>query len=91
MAEQNENIKEIVGILTKEFNKQKQGGKINPHLHNYWTKVKTVLNPDVVAALESDPESEATQEAIYNEYLEQFKSQRFIAHTAMFVNQYERS
>lgn len=91
MADQNEHINEIVGILTTEFNKQKQGGKINPHLHNYWVKVKTILNPDVVAALESDPETDATKTMVFDEFAEQFKSQRFIAHTAMFVNQYERS
>jgi hypothetical protein len=45
---------------------------------------------ELVASLESDPDGEDTKVALESELTRQFEHQRFIAHTAMFVNQYER-
>ena len=91
MADYNEQIQQLSDILTKEFSSQKSSGKIDNNVSAFWLKVKKVLPENIVNALENNPDSDETKAALEEELSEQFKNQRFLAHTAMFVNQYERS
>jgi len=89
MAVNNEQIEQITGIILKEFSTQKQGNKVNQHFFGYWTKVKGLMPATLIESLEQNPEAEETKATLIETYIEKFKNQRFIAHTAMFVNQYE--
>jgi hypothetical protein len=90
MADYSEQIQQLKNILVSEFSIQKATGKINNNVSAYWSKVKKIFPETLVATLESNPDADETKAALETELNEQFQNQRFIAHTAMFVNQYER-
>jgi helix-turn-helix protein len=90
MADYSEQINQLKEILSKEFAIQKKTGKIDHNVSAFWSKIKKVMPEELVASLESDPDGEDTKVALESELTRQFEHQRFIAHTAMFVNQYER-
>lgn len=91
MADYSEQINQLAGIVTKEFTNQKNGKKLNSHFFNFWSKAKKVFQDDLVSNLELNPDNEETSAALNSAITEQFQNQRFIAHVAMFINQYERS
>jgi hypothetical protein len=90
MPDYNNQIQQLKNILLTEFKAQKQIGKIDNNLSAYWSKVKKIMNQDLVTELENTPENEELESKIETELSEHFKNQRFVAHTAFFVNQYER-
>jgi hypothetical protein len=90
MADYSEQIQQLKNILVSEFSIQKATGKINNNVSAYWSKVKKIFPETLVATMETNPDDDETKAALETELNEQFKNQRFIAHTAMFVNQYER-
>jgi hypothetical protein len=90
MADYSEQINQLKEILSQEFSIQKSTGRIDNNVSAYWLKVKKIFPEDLVANLETNPDSDETKAALENELNEQFKNQRFIAHTAMFINLYER-
>lgn len=91
MADYSEQIQQLSDILIKEFGIQKATGKIDNNVSAFWLKVKKVLPENIVSALENNPDTDETKAALETVLSEQFQNQRFLAHTAMFVNQYERS
>ena len=91
MADYSEQINQLIQIMTKEFKNQNNGVKLNPHFFNFWSKAKKVFSEDLVQKLEVNPESEEIQASVAEALGEQFQNQRFLAHVAMFVNQYERA
>ena len=90
MADYSEQINKLAGIVTKEFTNQKNGSKLNVHFHNFWSKAKKVFSDELNSSIELNPEAPETTEALKNDLAEKFENQRFLAHFAMFVNQYER-
>ena len=91
MADYTKDLEQLVDILLMEFNKQFNGSMINPHVKSYWSKLKTRLEADVVTALEQKPMEESSKELLNKTLAEKFTDQRFLAHTAMFMNQSERT
>ena len=90
MADYSVQINQLKHILTKEFAIQQKTGKIDNHVSAYCMKIKKVLPLELVSEVETNPDADETKLALETELTEQFKQQRFIAHTVMFVNQYER-
>ena len=90
MADYSVQINQLKDILTKEFAIQQKTGKIDNNVSSYWMKIKKVLPLELVSEVETNPDADETKLALETELTEQFKQQRFIAHTVMFVNQYER-
>jgi hypothetical protein len=90
MADYSVQINQLMEILSKEFAIQKKTGKIDNNVSAYWLKIKKVMPEELIASLETNPDSDETKAALESELNRQFEHQRFIAHTAMFVNQYER-
>jgi hypothetical protein len=90
MPDYSTQIQQLRNILLTEFKIQKQNGKIDNNLSAYWSKVKKIMNQNLVSELENTPENEGLESKIETELYEHFKNQRFIAHTAFFINQYER-
>lgn len=90
MSIYNEQIQQLKNILTTEFSIQKATGKIDNNVSAFWSKVKKIFSDEVVANMENNPDADETKAVFENELNEQFKNQRFIAHTAMFINQYEK-
>jgi hypothetical protein len=90
MPDYSTQIEQLKTILLTEFKNQKLNGKIDNNLSAYWSKIKKVINQDLVSELESTPDADGLAEKLNSELNVHFKNERFIAHTAFFVNQYER-
>jgi len=90
MADYSDQINQLTNILISEFTIRKQTGKIDNNVSAYWSKIKKIFSEDLANNIETNPDVEDTKNALITELGEQFQNQRFIAHTAMFVNQYEK-